>query len=209
MPKRSIRFRAAGLLIAAACSQVAEARDAPEENVLARQAGQTELCLGFEQWPLSVSEAAVDARRKQPAGIASQLAALEAAGLVLGERVGASVAAGSPAPGSAMWRYTWTAAATPFLREAGVASRRAITADREVRLCWGKKMLDKVVMWEDAMKRGEPSTAHLTYTYKLKDVAQWVWRADVQTAFPLVKRILEDAGRTHELQVQHLSPRAR
>lgn len=151
------------------------------------------LCLGLTNWPVDVSE-------EKPLfsitlySIEDQMAALEAAGLVKSENTerdakGFGVPKGKKVK---IKRYTLTDAALPFVQEVQTPSwrRTGSAAEKESDLCWGKKVLKKVVKWEGPIKFGDYQEAAITYTYKVDKVADWAKRPDIQAAFPPVKDIL-------------------
>lgn len=85
------------------------------------------------------------------------LAALEGAGLVKGEDAEVDIMGimGKPTGAKAkIKRYTLTDAAKPFVQEKEVASigLNGKTTEKQTDLCWGKKVLDKLVKWEGPMK---------------------------------------------------------
>ena len=58
-------------------------------------------------------------------------------------------------------------------------------------LCWGKRVLDKVVKWDAPMKLGDWQETHVTYTFKIENLAEWAKNPEVQEAFPSIKKTIE------------------
>ena len=88
-------------------------------------------------------------------------------------------------------RYALTDAAKPFAKE---KKRREFGPKDDIitDLCWGKRVLDKVVKWDAPMKLGDYQETHVTYTYKIANFAEWANNPEVQEAFPYIKNILDD-----------------
>jgi hypothetical protein len=132
-------------------------------------------------------------------GTAGQMAALGAVGLVKGEDTEVDIMGimGKPTGAKAkIKRYALTDAAKPFAREKDVDSigLNGKTTVKQTDLCWGRKVLAKVVKWEGPMKFGDYQEAKITYTYKIDQLADWANRPELQAAFGAVKVIIEGAG---------------
>lgn len=158
-----------------------------------------DLCLNTKRWPVDLSEMELRWQKTSQAGSANQMAALEAAGLVKGEDTEVEVMGIMGRPTGAktkIKRYTLTDAAKPFAQEKEVASigLNGNTTKILTDLCWGKKVLDKIVKWEGPMKFGDYQEARITYTYKVNNLADWAKKPEVQAAFPAVKIILDGVG---------------
>lgn len=65
-------------------------------------------------------------------------------------------------------RYHLTDAAKPFAQE-----RKKIMGDMATDLCWGKRVLDKVVKWDAPMSMGDYKMTNIAYTYKIANLAEW------------------------------------
>lgn len=88
-------------------------------------------------------------------------------------------------------RYKLTDAAKPYLHE-------------ESRLCWGQKVLEKVVKWEGPIMLGDYQVAKITYLYKIDIAADWTSKPEIPNAFPAIKNVLDGAGSretTHVLKL--------
>ncbi len=140
-----------------------------------------QLCLNQNlDFPVAVTELDLFLQKNSPISIANQMAALEAAGLVKCEAADKGK------------RCSLTDAAKPFVRETE-ATIWGLKGSTD--LCWGQKALDKVVKWEGPMKLGDYQSATITYTYKVNNAAEWTKKPEVQAAFPMVKFILDGAGK--------------
>lgn len=84
-------------------------------------------------------------------------------------------------------RYHLTDAAKPFVQE-----RKKMMGDMATDLCWGKRVLDKVVKWDAPMSMGDYKMTNITYTYKIANLAEWANNPEVQEAFPRIKKILDE-----------------
>jgi hypothetical protein len=158
-----------------------------------------ELCLEIRKWPVDVSDSELRMQATSRTGLASRMAALEAAGLVKGEDAEAPASVWDIHPNAKVKvkRYVLTDAAKPFVQEKDVRSvgLDGVKTSKQPDLCWGRKTLDKVVKWEGPMKLGDYQEADVTYTYKIEHTADWARRPDVQVAFPAIKMILDGAGK--------------
>ena len=107
-----------------------------------------QLCLHSDNWPVEVSEFDLKMQENSPTGKASQMAALEAAGLAQSEEVMVEVRGmmGAPTGNQAkVLRYTLTDNALPFVREQKRKSMYGSKEITETMLCWGHKELDNIV----------------------------------------------------------------
>ncbi|MBR4737771.1 MAG: hypothetical protein IK051_08910 [Rhodocyclaceae bacterium] len=83
-------------------------------------------------------------------------------------------------------RYHLTDAGKPFAQE-----REKMMGGTLTDLCWGKRVLDKVVKWDAPMKLGDWQETHVTYTFKIENLAEWAKNPEVQEAFPSIKKTIE------------------
>lgn len=158
-------------------------------------AAKGDLCIGARRWPVEVSDMDIKLGESLAYGIAPQMAALEAAGLVASNQVDVDIIGimGKPTGGKAARRqYTLTERAKPFEKP---NSSDTAGSPSKIDLCWGKKALDKVVKWEGPMRLGDYQEVGVTYTYKINDVADWAKAPGIQAAFPQIKRALDGAGK--------------
>ncbi|MDR2127657.1 MAG: hypothetical protein LBP52_01125 [Burkholderiaceae bacterium] len=197
------------IAILAACGAIAltacgSKTDANEKNFSAALTQyfdkKGDLCLSLgEKWPIDLTE--TDFSSKSSYGQANQMAVLEAAGLVKSEDAERDIVdmftdkpTGSKIK---LKRYTLTDAAKPFVQERKISYVRD---EKQPDLCWGKKVLDKVVKWEGPFKLGDYQEVGVTYTYKITDMADWAKKPEIQAAFPYtLKRDLDGVGK----QSQH------
>lgn len=63
-------------------------------------------------------------------------------------------------------------------------------------LCYGKVSLDKVMRWDAPTN----NFTRVAFTYHVTDIADWAKDKDVQSGFPILKRMVEGDG-TLELRV--------
>lgn len=148
-----------------------------------------------EEWPIDLYEKDLNRQESTPHGIANQMAALEAAGLVRGEDTEVEIKDWMDKPTGHMVkikRYTLTDAAKPFIRE--TTSSWSLNGNKKIELCWGKQALDKIIKWEGPMKLGDYQEAEIIYTYKLNNLADWAKNPELQVAFPEIKETLDGVG---------------
>jgi len=159
-----------------------------------------ELCLDPVKWPVDVYETDLRQQKLYPDGVAGQMAALAAAGLARGEdlELPGLFADGKPTgPKVKVRRYTMLDAAKPYLRP-GPA--------QQPRICWGRKLLDKVVSWAEPAKVGGHEESSVIYTYKLSNVAAWARQPQLKEAFPAVGRTVDGEHRQKEKLRVRLTP---
>ncbi len=159
-----------------------------------------EMCLDPIKWPVDVYETDLRQQKLYPDGVAGQMAALEAAGLARGEDVELAglFTDGKPTgPKVKVRRYTMLDAAKPYLHGG---------AQQPQRICWGHKLLDKVVSWAEPAKVREHEVSSVIYTYKLADVAAWARKPQVKEAFPDLGRTVDGEHRQKEKLNVRLTP---
>ena len=157
------------------------------------------LCLKIKRWPMDVTEMDLRLKKDMQSGIAAQMSALETVGLAKSEDIDVDRVdfMGKPiGVTSRIKRYTLTDAAQPFMHSKDVDSigLAGKTTVKQTDLCWGNNVLDKIVKWEGPIKLGDYQEASVTYTYKVSNIADWTKRAEIQTAFPFVKTVLDGVG---------------
>ena len=140
-------------------------------------------CLGKFEWPIPVS----DEDRKVGTSDAIQMPALEKLGVV-----SAAAVPGNPA----VTQYTLTPTGEKYY-----LVKRTITvnsAGQKIKhpgdLCPAKLKLDKVVSWDEPTVVEGMTQTTVKYTYKIASAAQWAQDADIRSAFPMIGKILDNAG---------------
>ncbi|QAU23743.1 hypothetical protein EO087_06905 [Dyella sp. M7H15-1] len=168
------------------------------------------MCLNITQWPVDVSQMDLQLQNTFRTGTASQMAALEAVGLVIGMDTQIEGTDFGGKPNGAKFkvrRYTLTDAAKPFERTQEVKRFGLDGSTKEARtdLCWGKKTLEKVVKWEGPMKLGDYQEATVTFQYKINGLADWAKKPEILAAFPYIGQITEDAGKEDQQRAVKLT----
>jgi hypothetical protein len=159
-----------------------------------------ELCLRLNKWPVDVSEMDLRMQKTLQTGTAAQMEALAAIGLTTGsvaevDQIG--MFDNKPTGHKfKVKRYILTDAGKKFYREKevdqiGLDGRKKIMQGD---ICYGKKVLDKIVKWEGPMKFGDYQEANVKYLYKIDHLAEWTKKAEFLSAFPYVGQIIEAAG---------------
>lgn len=160
-----------------------------------------EICIDMPKWPVDITAADVNSKKLFPDANADRMHALDATGLAKGTPTDLPHLDIFGKPTGRTYkviRYTLTAAAKPYERDAGRSPLSAGFLGNST-LCWGQMALDKVVKWEGPVKFGEYQAANVTYTYKVENIAEWAKKPEIQAAFPSVKSTLDGMG-TKELQ---------
>ena len=159
-----------------------------------------DMCLDPMKWPVDVYETDMRQQKLFPDGVAGQMAALEAVGLAKGEDMelpGTFVDGKPNGLKVKVRRYVMTDAARPYLRA---------DAKRQERLCWGRKLLDKVIRWADPSKVGDHEESAVIYTYKLVNVVDWAKKPQVKEAFPVLGRTVDGEHTQKEKLYVKLTP---
>lgn len=159
-----------------------------------------DMCLDPVKWPVDVYETDMRQQKLFPDGVAGQMAALEAVGLAKGEDVelpGTFVDGKPNGLKVKVRRYTMTDAAKPYLRA---------NAKQQQRMCWGRKLLDKIVRWADPSRVDDHEESAVIYTYKLSNVADWARKPRVKEAFPVLGRTVDGEHTQKEKLYVKLTP---
>ena len=187
--------------LAAACGSK---QDANEKNfgdaLTAHLAKKGNLCLDLYDWTVDIGS--LD-RHSERAG---RLAVLEKAGLMKAREaeIEEQQLLGGVSKRKVL-RYDPTAEGKTFYREKQVmaftASGKAVRGD----LCYGQKFLHKVVKWDQPVALGRYKEVMVTYTYRVEKLADWAKSAEVRRTFPVVARVVDDAGKKEEQLVLKLT----
>ena len=147
-------------------------------------------CLGKFEWPIAVS--AED--RKTGTNNALQMPVLEKLGLV--------VASDSPGDPS-IRNYSLTDEGQKYY-----LAKQTITvnsAGQKIRhpgdLCPAKLELDKVVAWDPPSVEDGKTRTTVKYTYRIAKAADWTQDPEVRRVFPMIARILDNAGSQQLMQL--------
>jgi hypothetical protein len=162
-----------------------------------------ELCLNLTRWPIDISQDDLRRQKGFQPGTAGTMAALEAVGLTKGTDTDVQAKSFDGRPNGVTFkvkRYTLTDAAKPYERqkEASSIGLNGRTTELRTDLCWGKKVLDKVVKWEGPMKFGDYQEARVKYQYQIDGLADWVRKPEFLAAFPYVGKLIEGAGKDEQ-----------
>ena len=61
--------------------------------------------------------------------------------------------------------------------------------------------MDKIDKWVGPNKDAVSQTVKVTYTYKIKDLASWAKKPEVQAVFPGLKNFIDGAGTEKQEQM--------
>jgi len=201
MKKRTVFSLLLGLVALAACSNKREAND---ENFGAAVGQYFEThgdtCLPYRfTWPTDVTENDLKNGHMGFMGVKiPQLKVLETVGLVTpyDTEVDGRDGVISPVPTGQkvkIKRYVLSDAGKKFHRElkSDVAEPNGAKVVQG-NLCYGRKVLDKIVRWTPMP--GDSQKAFVTYLYKFDQLAEWAKEAQIQNAFPDVKKNIDAAS---------------
>jgi hypothetical protein len=142
-----------------------------------------DFCLGKFEWPVAVSAA----DRQMRTNDSLQMPVLEKLGLVSESEVPSD---------PTVKQYSLTEQGRKYY-----LTRKTVTvnaAGQQIRhsgdLCPAHLQLDKVVSWaKPSITEGRTQTT-VTYTYKVSRAADWAQDPDIRQVFPMIARILDNAG---------------
>lgn len=140
----------------------------------------------FHQFPIDIARSGASWQRQD----AERMDAFESAGLVKSSEVMAvpeNSMMRDPVP---VKRYELTESGKKSL-EQGVGFLGG------PELCYGQESVDSIVKWNEPMTQGGFSMTVVTYTYRLKDVADWAQNDRVNQIYPEIKREF-DSEKTQE-----------
>jgi voltage-gated potassium channel Kch len=142
------------------------------------------------QFPIDVSESELKTR----SGTATQMATLEAAGLVHSSNTIATIpgimAPTAPIP---VRRYELTEEGKKYFQQ--LPGNLGQTTG----FCYGEKTVDSIVKWTEPMTMGSYSQTEVTYTYKIKNLASWAERSDVQRAFWDIGTTVDGTSKSNQI----------
>jgi hypothetical protein len=133
---------------------------------------------------------------KDQYGAASQMAALEKAGLVHGSNTTAVIhgmmgALGPSAP-RPVRRYELTDEGQRYFRmKPGILGESGA-------FCYGQETVDSIVKWTEPAMKGSYTQSEVTYTYGIADLAPWSKQADVQQAFGDIRTTVSGISKSRE-----------
>ena len=154
-----------------------------------------DLCLppsfSHDKWPVDLSQMELSVEKTMPSGPAGQMAALAAVGLASHTDIEVDQIAWNGKPTGnkiKMKRYALTDAGTKFYHgKPGV-------------LCFGKESLDQVVKWDVPQSFGGALITNVKYLYKIDGLADWAKNAEIQTAFPYIRTMIDGASKQERAQ---------
>jgi hypothetical protein len=184
-----------GVLLLIGCTSKKYANEKNSSEALnSYLAKKGQLCLGIPPtWPVELNEA----ERRGGMGTAAEMAALEKAGLVRSHEAETEYTPplSSRPVRAKVLRYELTDDGKTFYRE---KHRLGLGANKEVQgdLCFGQRVLDKIVKWEGPNAVGDSKQASVFYTYRIENLAEWAKNADIQRVFPGIVSTIDGAGKT-------------
>lgn len=142
-----------------------------------------DFCLGKFEWPIPVS----DADRNRGTNDSLQMPVLEKLGLV-----SASDAPGDPT----IKQYSLTDQGKKYFlpRKTVTVNAAGQKIEHAGDLCPAHLQLDKVVSWAKPSVTDGQTEVTVTYTYKVSRAAGWAQDPGVRKVFPMIARILDNAG---------------
>jgi hypothetical protein len=147
-------------------------------------------CLGKFEWPIAVS----DEDRKTGTNNALQMPVLEKLGLV--------VASDSPGnPGSKNYSLTEEGQKYYLTKQTVTVNSAGQRIRHPGDLCPAKLQLDKVVAWDPPSVVDGKTQTTVKYTYRIAKAADWTQDPEVRKVFPMIARIIDNAGSQQLMQL--------
>lgn len=146
------------------------------------------------QFPIDI----LRSEQNEQYGIGPKLAVLEQAGLVHGTATTAVVHGmldplrGSTPP-QPVKRYELTANGKKYFQQI------AGTFGQTDGFCYGQKSVDAIVKWTEPVTVDSSSQTHVTYTYKIADLAPWAKDPDVQREFGDIRTTVNGISKLNEI----------
>jgi hypothetical protein len=141
-------------------------------------------------FPVDVSEPDL----KLQSEIGSQMAVLEAAGLVRSsDTVAATPGIFGPSAPRRVKRYEPTDEGKKYFQQVSVV------LGQSAGFCYGDKTVDSIVKWTEPVTMGASSQTEVTYTYKIANLARWAKRSDVQREFGDVRSTVNGVSKSNEI----------
>jgi len=133
---------------------------------------------------------------KDQNGTATQMAALEQAGLVHGSETTIAIdgmmgALGPSAP-RPVRRYELTDEGKKYFQ-----AKRGILGQSGA-FCYGQKTVDSIVTWTEPTAMGQYAESKVTYTYRIENLASWAKHENVQQAFGDIRTTVSGISKANE-----------
>src|SRR6202789_2134566 len=136
----------------------------------------------------------LESEQKLQSGAASQMAVLEAAGLVRSsDTIAATPGIFGPSAPRRVKRYEPTDEGKKYFQQVSVV------LGQSAGFCYGDKTVDSIVKWTEPVTMGASSQTEVTYTYKIVNLAPWAKRSDVQREFGDVRTIVNGISKSNEI----------
>jgi len=190
----------AGILFLIGCNDVRKPSDASFRkaiNQYLEKHGKACTWIG-RPFPVDVSES----EQKLQSGMGSQMAALEATGLVRSsDTVAAAPGIFGPGAHRRVKRYAPTEEGKKYLQQVPAV------LGRSAGFCYGDKTVDSIVKWTEPVTMGAYSQTEVSYTYKIANLAPWAERSDVQREFGDVRTTVNGISKSNEIAGLQLTNR--
>ncbi|MBW3779587.1 hypothetical protein GL272_22205 [Aeromonas veronii] len=167
-----------------------------------------DLCLTLKKWPIDVTENDLTMQKSAPTWIAAQAAALQAAGLVSGSDAEVdepNLFNAAIVKKVKVKRYELTDSGQKFLKTEEVPLLIGGGKATIRKLCYGTKMVSRIVKWEGPRDVAGSHIAKVSYRYKINNLADWSKNSAIQAAFPSVASDIKGVEESEENAIVKLT----
>lgn len=197
MTKHGLIIAAIGVATLAACGSKTDANAKNFGEAITRGIAKDDaICLAARKWPADFAESVVLAASRPGNNPVKELNALKGLGLVESTVTQADVdgVVGRPVR---VVRYTPTEMSVPFFRQQEMKefTSNGMQPVKGGKFCFARVALDKVVKWDEPVKLAGQEEVKVTYTYQLRDVADWAKRPEFAVAYPSLAKFIDGAGK--------------
>jgi hypothetical protein len=192
--KFSLPLLLASAALVAGCSNKQDANEknfsAAMDQYLIKHGAMCLRSVYLRKWPVDVVDTTSLNFQAAPHATdeAAQLKALEAVGLVSGNNMEIDqLGIGQKPTGrkSKIRRYTLT--------ETGKKAVREQNGQQDI--CYANMRVGKIIKWDKDDGLGGESTTNLSYHYRVDGLQDWALRPEMESAFPYVKKAVDNAGK--------------
>ena len=167
-----------------------------------------DLCLTLKKWPIDVTENDLTMQKSAPTWIAAQAAALQAAGLVSGSDAEVdepNLFNSAIVKKVKVKRYELTDSGQKFLKTEEVPLLIGGGKATIRKLCYGNKVVSRIVKWEGPRDVAGSHIAKVSYRYKINNLADWSNNSTIKAAFPSVASDLKGVEDAEESAIVKLT----
>ena len=202
----------AGAMLLGGC----DSKDEPSADALAAAINKSlatngNLCLSMNNWPVVVEEFEVSREDKNPTGRARRMSVLAKMGLVTQSEtvVDQTISGGVPTGRKLRTRtYSLTPEGRKYFNPEVVELAATAGSSAQVKgdLCYGRKVVSKVIKWDLLPELAPQKAYNVRYNYKVDQLAPWASTPEFLAAFTGVSSVLGEADKAVITHGVYLTP---